>query len=146
MLDSLYNTDILTLSAQLKDARLDASDGAALYGTAREVSKLCGSTLEIDVVLGPDKKVSDVALRVEACALGQASAAILQEAIIGASLEEVVAARDALKGMLKSGTPPPKGRFGKLSLLAGVKDYPARHISTLLAFEAAVKAIEAALE
>ena len=146
MLDDLYNTDILMLSAQLKGARLDAPDGTALFGTAREVSKLCGSTLEIDVILNQDKIVSDVALRVEACALGQASAAILQETIIGARLEEVVAARDALKAMLKADGAPPTGRFEKLALLAGVKDYPARHISTLLAFEAAVKAIEAALE
>ena len=145
MLDDLYNTDILTLSAQLKDARLEVPDGATLYGTAREVSKLCGSSLEIDVVLSQDETVSEAALRVEACALGQASAAILQEAIIGANLEEVRAARDALKGMLKGGVEPPKGRFEKLALLAGVKDYPARHISTLLAFEAAVKAIETAL-
>ena len=132
MLDDLYNTDILTLSAQLKDARLEAPDGMSLYGTARAVSKLCGSTLEIDVVLGQDKKVSDVALRVEACALGQASASILQEAIIGANLEEITQARDALKAMLKADGAPPEGRFAKLALLAGVKDYPARHISCLL--------------
>ena len=143
MLDDLYNTDILTLSAQLVDARLDGPDGTALYGTAREVSKLCGSTLEIDVKLEGDL-VSAVALRVEACALGQSSAAILQEAIIGASLKEVITARDALKSMLKTGGEPPTGRFAKLSLLKGVADYPARHTSTLLAFEAAVKAVEAA--
>ncbi|MEP6342313.1 MAG: iron-sulfur cluster assembly scaffold protein [Maricaulaceae bacterium] len=143
MLDDLYNTDILTLSAQLVDARLDATDGTALYGTAREVSKLCGSTLEIDVKF-EDGLVSDVALRVEACALGQSSAAILQEAIIGASLQEIITARDALKAMLKAGGEPPLGRFAKLSLLRGVADYPARHTSTLLAFEAAIKAIEAA--
>ena len=88
--------------------------------------------------------VSDVALRVQACALGQSSAAILQEAIIGATLEEVVAARDALRAMLKEGGRPPSGSFAKLALLAGVKDYPARHTSTQLAFVAAVKAIEAA--
>ena len=89
--------------------------------------------------------VSDVALRVQACALGQSSAAILQEAIIGARLEEVVEACDALRAMLKEGGAPPTGRFKKLALLAGVKDYPARHTSTQLAFAAAVRAMEAAL-
>ena len=139
MIDDLYNSDILTLSAQLEDRRLDAPDG-----TAREVSKLCGSELEIDINLSQEGQVSDVALRVQACALGQSSAAILQEAIIGARLEEVAEARDALRTMLKEGVPPPTERFAKLALLAGVKDYPARHTSTMLAFVAAVKAIEAA--
>lgn len=139
MLDELYNSDILALSAQLEDRRLIDPDGSA-----REVSKLCGSELEIDVNLSQEGQVSDVALRVQACALGQSSAAILQEAIIGATLEEVAEARDALRTMLKEGVPPPTERFAKLALLAGVKDYPARHTSTMLAFVAAVKAIEAA--
>ena len=140
MIDDLYNMDILTLSSGLESGRLDNP-----HGSAREVSKLCGSEFEIDVKVDGDK-VAEVALRVQACALGQSSAAILQEAIIGASLAEVKDARDALRAMLKEGGPPPKGRFEKLALLAGVKDYPARHTSTMLAFEAAVKAIEAALE
>lgn len=90
-------------------------------------------------------KVSDAALRVQACALGQASAAILKEAIEGASLSDLVEARDALRAMLKDDGKPPVGRFGKLALLKGVKAYPARHTSTLLAFDAAVEAVELAL-
>lgn len=140
MFDDLYNTDILTLSASLKNERLENPQG-----TARKVSKLCGSWLEIDVNL-QDGKVADCALRVQACALGQASAAILKAAIIGATLEEVRKARNALMAILKAEGPPPEGRFKKLALLQGVKDYPARHVSTALAFEAAVDAIEMALE
>jgi len=141
MFDDLYNTDILTLSAALKNERLDAPDG-----TARKVSKLCGSWLEIDVKMDGDV-VSDVALRVQACALGQSSAAILQQGIIGATLAEVIEARDALREMLKdAGEAPKGGRFEKLELLKGVKAYPARHTSTMLAFDAAVEAVEMALE
>jgi len=140
MFDDLYNTDILTLSASLKNERLDAPDG-----TARKVSKLCGSWLEIDVNMDGDV-VSEVALRVQACALGQSSAAILQQGIVGANLKEIIHARDVLRGMLKADVEPPKGRFEKLVLLKGVKAYPARHTSTLLAFEAVVKAIEMALQ
>jgi len=92
-----------------------------------------------------DNKVSDCALRVQACALGQSSAAIMKEAIIGATLDELTAARDGLKAMLKDGGAPPTGRFAKLALLQGVRDYPARHTSTMLAFEAAVEAMEQAL-
>jgi len=129
MFDELYNTEILTLSASLKNERLMTPDG-----TSRKVSKLCGSWLEIDVKMKGDK-VSDVALRVQAsCALGQSSAAILQQAIIGANLADITQARDALREMLKADGNPPTGRFEKLSLLAGVKAYPARHASTLLAF------------
>lgn len=135
MFDDLYNTDILTLSASLKNEALNSPDA-----TARKVSKLCGSWLEIDVKVDGDK-VRECALRVQACALGQSSAAILKEAIIGASLEELTAARGALRSMLKDGGKAPKGRFAKLSLLKGVAGYPARHTSTLLAFDAAIEAV-----
>ena len=139
MLGQLYNTDILTLSSSLKNAVLDQPDG-----TARKVSKLCGSWLEIDVAMDGEA-VSDIALRVQACALGQASAAILQANIKGATLSEITDARDALKAMLKENGEPPSGRFAQLKLLQSVKDYPARHQSTMLAFEAAVEAVESAL-
>jgi NifU-like protein involved in Fe-S cluster formation len=82
---------------------------------------------------------------VQACALGQASAAILKDAIIGASLSDLILARDTLRGLLKEGGPVSAGRFEKLELLRGVADYPARHASTMLAFEAAVEAVEMAL-
>jgi len=83
MFTDLYNTDILSLSSTLENAALTSPDG-----TARKVSKLCGSWLEIDLNI-EGGVVSDCALRVQACALGQASAAILKEAIIGASFEEL---------------------------------------------------------
>ncbi|GLQ19349.1 iron-sulfur cluster assembly scaffold protein [Algimonas porphyrae] len=140
MLGKLYSTDILTLSSTLSNTALDAPDG-----TARKVSKLCGSWVEIDVAMSGDR-VADAALRVQACALGQASAAILQERINGATLGELTAARDALRFMLKEGGDPPKGRFEKLALLSGVREYPARHQSTLLAFDAAVEAVDRALQ
>lgn len=138
MLGQLYNTDILTLSASLQNTTLDQQDG-----TARKVSKLCGSWLEIDVRMDRDV-VEDVALRVQACALGQASAAILQAKIKGSTLAELRDARDRLKAMLKENGTPPEGRFGQLALLESVRDYPARHQSTMLAFEAAVAAVESA--
>lgn len=138
MLGTLYNSDILTLSSTLKNAALDVPDG-----TARKVSKLCGSWVEIDVKMD-GVTVQDVALRVQACALGQASAAILKEQIVGASLGDLVAARNGLHAMLKDNANPPAGRFARLALLEGVRGYPARHQSTMLAFEAAVEAVERA--
>ncbi len=138
MFTELYNTDILTLSATLENASLHKPDG-----TARKVSKLCGSWLEIDVAI-ENERVADAALRLQACALGQASAAILKEAIIGVSLPELKEAREGLRAMLKEGGDAPAGRFGKLKILEGVADYPARHTSTMLAFDAAVAAFEQA--
>ena len=138
MFTELYNTEILSLSATLKNETLDAPQGSA-----RKVSKLCGSWVEIDVNLDGGV-VSEAALRVQACALGQASAAILKTQIIGASLDDLIAARDALRDMLKSAGEPPTGRFERLKLLAAVSAYPARHASTLLAFEAAVEAVRQA--
>ena len=138
MFTDLYNTDILSLSATLENAALPSPDG-----TVRKVSKLCGSWLEIDLKIDGDK-VSDCAMRVQACALGQASAAILKESILGSALSELRDARDGLRAMLKEGGDAPKGRFSRLAILEGVAKYPARHTSTMLAFDAAVAAFEAA--
>lgn len=140
MLNTLYSTDILTLSSTLENGRLDAPDAFV-----RKVSKLCGSWVELDVKV-EEQTVIEAALRVQACALGQASAAILKASIVGATLDALEEARDGLRAMLKNDGAPPSGRFEQLALLQGVKAYPARHQSTLLAFEAAVEAVrEAAL-
>ena len=140
MFTDLYNTDILTLSSTLENASLPSPDG-----TARKVSKLCGSWIEIDLNI-ENGAVSDCAMRVQACALGQASAAILKESILGASLEDLRTARGALRAILKTEGEAPEGRFAKLALLSGVAKYPARHTSTMLAFDVAVAAFENALE
>jgi NifU-like protein involved in Fe-S cluster formation len=138
MISDLYNSDILTLSAGLVNTRLPDSDASV-----RKVSKLCGSWVEIDLKM-ENNLVSDYALRVQACALGQASAAILKAALVGASLKQIRQARKALEAMLKDGGAPPRGRFSKLKLLSGVAQYPARHTSVLLAFRAAEDAAELA--
>ena len=139
MIDDLYSAKILTLAANMPRAgRLAAPDASS-----EKVAKLCGSRIVVDVKVR-DGAVADFAQEVKACALGQAAAAILGENVIGAKLDEIVAARDSLKSMLKSGGPAPTGRFKDLAVLAPVKDYPPRHASTLLAFEAAVEAVRKA--
>jgi NifU-like protein involved in Fe-S cluster formation len=141
MIDDLYSGKILKLAANMPRAgRLPAPDA-----TATKISKLCGSTITVDVVVGDDGKVADFGQDVKACALGQAAAAVLGEHVIGSSLAEIEFARDALRAMLKADGPPPEGRFSELSVLAPVKDYPARHTSTMLAFEAAAEAVRAAI-
>ena len=114
------------------------------HGTAEKVAKLCGSRVVVDVVVDGDQIV-DFAQDVKACALGQAAAAVLGTHVVGASLSEIEMARDAFRAMLKDGADAPVGRFSDLSMLAPVKDYPARHASTLLAFEATVDAVHQAL-
>ncbi|MGZ6011587.1 MAG: iron-sulfur cluster assembly scaffold protein [Caulobacteraceae bacterium] len=135
MIDDLYSAKVLALAANMPRAgRLDAPQASS-----EKVSKLCGSRVTVDLVLR-DGRVADFAQGVKACALGQASAAVLGAHVIGATVEELVEARDALKAMLKAGGPPPEGRFSDLRALEMVRDYPPRHASTLLAFEAAVEA------
>jgi len=139
MVDDLYSAKILNLVANMPRAgRLAAPDA-----TAEKVAKLCGSRIVVDVAVR-DGKVADYAQDVRACALGQAAAAILGAHVIGADLEEIEVARDALSAMLKRGGPSPQGRFSELAVLEPVKDYPARHASTLLAFEAAAQAVREA--
>jgi NifU-like protein involved in Fe-S cluster formation len=136
MIDDLYSAKILRLVANMPHAgRLAAPDASR-----EKVAKLCGSKITVDVMLSRGR-VSDFAQEVRACALGQAAAAVLGANIIGADLAEIEAARDALRAMLKAGGPAPQGRFAELAVLEPVKDYPARHASTLLAFDAAVEAV-----
>ena len=140
MIDDLYSARVLALAANMPRAgRL-----ATPQGSSDKVAKLCGSRVIVDLIL-ENGRVADFAQEVKACALGQASAAVLGANVIGASLQELQAARDGLKAMLKEGGAPPEGRFGDLQVLSVVKDYPARHASTMLAFEAAVDAAQKAL-
>jgi NifU-like protein involved in Fe-S cluster formation len=141
MIDDLYSAKVLRLAAELpRTGRLADPDG-----TSEKVSKLCGSRVVVDVKVDGDR-VSDFAQDVKACALGQASASVLGAHVVGATLTELEAARDAFRAMLKTGGPAPEGRFADLALLEPVKDYPARHTSTLLAFEAAAEAVRTAVE
>lgn len=139
MIDDLYSAKILNLVANMPRAgRLAAPDASS-----EKVAKLCGSKITVDVVVA-DGKVVDFAQDVSACALGQAAAAILAQNVIGADLSEIELARDSLAAMLKTNGSLPAGRFAELAVLEPVKDYPARHASTLLAFEATVEAVRKA--
>ena len=141
MIDDLYSAKLLKLAANMpRLGRLAAPDASA-----EKVSKLCGSRVVVDVRMEGDR-VADFAQDVKACALGQASAAVLGEHVVGASLAEIEMARDQFRAMLKQGADAPDGRFSDLSMLAPVKDYPARHTSTLLAFVAAAEAVRRAVE
>ncbi|WP_298331344.1 iron-sulfur cluster assembly scaffold protein [Asticcacaulis sp.] len=136
MIDELYSREILRRTTQLAHVgRLEAPDGAA-----DRTAKLCGSTIHVDVKFS-DGVITDFAQEVEACALGQAAAAILSQSVIGAPVVEVVAARDAMKTMLKGGEYAYPERFADFAILQSVKDFPARHASTLLALEATVEAV-----
>ena len=135
MLNEIYNQRILELAGNVpRLGRLDHPQA-----TARVHSKLCGSTIVADVSM-TDGKVSDFAHDVKACALGQASAAIVARQVIGATAAELRAVRDQVRAMLKAGGPPPEGKWAEAATLAPVRDYKARHASTLLSFEAAAQA------
>lgn len=141
MIDDLYSAKLLKLAANMPRAgRLPTPDARS-----EKIAKLCGSRVTVDVVVEGDR-VADFAQDVKACALGQASASVLGEHVLGASLAEIEMARDQFRAMLKQGADAPVGRFADLSMLAPVKDYPARHASTLLAFEAAAEAVRRAVE
>ena len=141
MIDELYSARILKLAANLPHSgRL-----AAPEGTGERIARLCGSKATVDVTLDDAGRVLTFAQDVKACALGQAAAGVLGETVIGASLDEIVVARDAMSAMLKDGGDGPTGRFEGLRALKQVADYPARHASTMVAIEATVDAMRQAL-
>jgi len=138
-MDDLYHPRVLELAAEIPHAgRLQAPGGSAT-----KVSRVCGSIVTVDLDV-EDGVVTRFAIDPKACALGQAAAAVLAMHAIGARVEEIRAARDGLHAMLKDGAPPPEGRFWELRHLEGVRNYPPRHASTMLAFDAAIAAIEQA--
>lgn len=136
MLNEVYNKRILELAGNIpRLGRLATPDASA---TAH--SKLCGSTVTVDLKMdGP--VVTDFAHEVKACALGQASSSIMAQHVVGATAGELRAVRETMLKMLKENGAPPEGRFADLKYLEPVRDYKARHASTMLTFDAVVDAI-----
>lgn len=138
-LDDIYNQRIFELAAAIPHAvRLDRPDAAASAH-----SKLCGSTVEVELKLDGDR-ITGFGQTVKACLLGQASAAIVGREIVGTKADEFRAVAAAMRRMLKEGGPPPQGRWADLKLLEPVRDYPHRHASTLLVFDAVERALDQA--
>ena len=137
MLNDVYNRRILELAGTIpRIGRLDQPDASA---TAH--SKLCGSTVSVDLRMEGDT-VSDFAHEVKACALGQASSSIMARNVVGAKAGELRSLRDAVRRMLKeNGAPPAAGKWADIAVLEPVRDYKARHASTMLTFDAVVDAI-----
>jgi NifU-like protein involved in Fe-S cluster formation len=137
MLNEVYNRRILELAATIpRIGRLEKPDASA---TA--LSRLCGSTVTIDLRMEGDT-VTDFAHEVKACALGQASSSIMARNIIGAKAGELRELREGVRKMLKeNGAPPANGKWADIAVLEPVRDYKARHASTLLTFDAVVDAI-----
>lgn len=138
----LYNTAILTLAAGIPHlGRLSHPQGSAT-----KVAKLCGSKVTADIVLDDTGRIAEFAQEVKACALGQAAAAILGRQIMGLSPDELRQGRDAFASMIQDEGPVPGDPFADLEKLIGVREFKARHASTLLPFDAALAACEAALQ
>lgn len=137
MLNEVYNRRIIELAGNIpRLGRLPHPDA-----TATAVSRLCGSTVTIDLTMDGDT-VTDFAHEVKACALGQASSSIMAGHIVGAKADELRALRETVRKMLKeNGAPPTEGKWADIAVLEPVRDYKARHASTMLTFDAVVDAI-----
>jgi NifU-like protein involved in Fe-S cluster formation len=137
MINEVYNRRILELAGDIP--RLGRLPRPQATATAH--SKLCGSTVTVDLAMEGDK-VSDFAHEVKACALGQASSSVMARLVVGSSAEELRDVRTRMRKMLKEKGPVPGGKWADLAVLEPVRDYQARHASTLLTFDAVVAAID----
>jgi NifU-like protein involved in Fe-S cluster formation len=137
MLNDIYNKRIIELAGNIpRLGRLPSPDA-----TATAHSKLCGSTVKIDLTMDGGI-VTDFAHDVKACALGQASSSIMASHVIGSTAGELRELRETVRKMLKeNGKPPEGGKWADIALLEPVRDYKARHASTMLTFDAVVDAI-----
>lgn len=137
MMNELYNQRILKLAAEI--AHIGRLDNPA--ATADAQSRLCGSKVHVELRLADDNKVAAFAHQVEACALGQASSAVMAREIIGSTPQELRAVAAQMRAMLKQDGPPPQdsergGRWSDLEVLEPVREFKNRHASTLLTFDA----------
>jgi len=134
MLNDIYNKRIIELAGNIpRLGRLASPDASASAH-----SKLCGSTVKVDLKMdGP--LVTDFAHDVKACALGQASSSIMARHVIGSTASELRELRESVRKMLKENGSPPAGKWADIALLEPVRDYKARHASTMLAFDAAAE-------
>jgi NifU-like protein involved in Fe-S cluster formation len=136
---TLYNRDILRLAASIPhQRRLEHPQGSS-----EKRSPVCGSRVAVDVVLDGEGRIVAIGQEVKACALGQASAALMGAQAIGRSGDELAAARDALAGYLGGARGDP-GDWPGLEIFAEARRFAARHASILLAFQAAAEAAERA--
>ena len=136
MINDVYNAKILGFAGNIaRIGRLERPDA-----TATAHSKLCGSTVVVDLTMDGDT-ITDFAHDVKACALGQASSSIMAQHVVGATAAELREVRETMLKMLKENGAPPEGRFEDLKYLEPVRDYKARHASTMLTFDAVVDAI-----
>lgn len=136
MINEIYNRKILEFAADIpRLQRLDAPDA-----TATAISRLCGSKVTVDVKMA-DGAVSDFGHEVKACALGQASSSIMARHVLGSTPAELRQLRTQMYAMLKEGGEPPSGKWRDLEALLPVRDFKARHASTLLTFDAVVDAV-----
>src|SRR6201993_3354912 len=137
MLSEVYNKRILELAGNIpRLGRLATPDASA---TAH--SKLCGSTVTVDLRMDGET-VTDFAHDVKACALGQASSSIMARNVIGAKADELRSLRETVRRMLKEDGKPPTGKWAEIAVLEPVRDYKARHASTMLTFDAVIAAID----
>jgi NifU-like protein involved in Fe-S cluster formation len=137
MLNDVYNDRILELAGNIpRLGRLDAPDA-----TATAHSRLCGSTVTVDLKMEGDT-VTDFSHDVKACALGQASSSIMARHVIGARADELRSLRETVRRMLKDNGAPPGGKWADIAILEPVREYKARHASTLLTFDAVTAAID----
>lgn len=139
MLSELYTGGVLDAAAAIPPVRRLAAPDAS----ATKSSRVCGSEVTVDLVMD-GSRVADFGMEAKACALGQASASILARNIVGAEAAELYVLRDQMRAMLKeNGAPPSGARWADLAMLAPIRDYPQRHASTLLAFDAVCACLDA---
>jgi NifU-like protein involved in Fe-S cluster formation len=134
--DDIYNVKILEFAGNIP--RTEKLEDADAFAQAH--SKLCGSRVKVWLTMDGDR-VTGFAHDVKACALGQASSSIMARHVVGATAGELRQARTDMLAMLKDGGDGPAGRFEDMRYLQPVRDYKARHASTMLTFDAVVDCI-----
>ncbi|MEO5706933.1 MAG: iron-sulfur cluster assembly scaffold protein [Alteraurantiacibacter sp.] len=133
--ERLYTPELLALTLEL--ARWPAMENLPLHGDAR--APTCGSTLSLDLALDAEGLIETLGLRVRACAVGQASAALFARHALGSDLATLQGMHDRIEGWLEGEAPLPD--WPGLSMIEPARSYPARHGAIILPWKAAIAAL-----
>ena len=137
VMGEIYSLKIMEIAAKAPVAGQLKNPDAQV----KRVSRVCGSSVEVSVKVR-EGIVREYGQETNCCVLGQASASVLAANIVGSAVEEIYALRDQMEAMLKQGGEPPGGKWDELKHLQPVREYGARHASTMLAFNAVVECFE----
>ncbi len=128
MSQALYQDRIVALAK----AKLGAGKLANPTAIGERDNPLCGDRVRMEIALGPDGRIAELAHKVRGCALCEASASALSARAVGRDAAGIATLRAEMDGVI-TGTSDGEGDF---AAFAPLRDHKSRRDCVTLPFEA----------